>query len=60
MCLYLTAETHAELKVIFDKLADGADPALLDPLRDMPFGSYGHLADKYGVHWFFRGGGPNR
>jgi uncharacterized glyoxalase superfamily protein PhnB len=28
---------------------------LLDDLRDVPFGSYGHLADKYGVHWFFRG-----
>jgi len=21
----------------------------------MPFGTYGHLADKYGVHWFVQG-----
>ena len=33
----------------------GADPDLLDDLRDLPFGSYGHLADRYGVHWFFHG-----
>lgn len=54
VCIYLTGDTYAELRAIFDKLAAGADPALLDDLRDMPFGSYGHLADKYSVHWFFR------
>jgi PhnB protein len=54
VCIYLTGDTYSELRAIFDKLAAGADPALLDDLRDMPFGSYGHLADKYGVHWFFR------
>lgn len=53
--LYLTAGRSADLKEVFDKLAVGADPALLDELRDLPFGSYGHLADRYGVHWFFRG-----
>ncbi len=47
--------TYAELRTIFDKLSIGADPSLLDDLRDLPFGSYGHLADKYGVHWFFQG-----
>jgi hypothetical protein len=38
-------------------LFDGhcADPDLLDDLRDLPFGTYGHLADRYGVHWFFQG-----
>jgi PhnB protein len=46
---------HEELRAIFDRLAVGADKNLLDELREMPFGSYGHLADKYGVHWFFRG-----
>jgi PhnB protein len=46
---------YQELRAIFDKLAVGADPEFLDNLRDMPFGSYGHLADKYGVHWFFQG-----
>jgi len=44
-----------ELKAVFDNLAVGASKAPLDDLRDMPFGSYGHLADKYGVHWFFQG-----
>ncbi|HEX5483243.1 MAG TPA: VOC family protein [Terriglobia bacterium] len=55
VCMYLTGKTYPELKAVFDKLAMGSDPALLDDLRDMPFGAYGHLADKYGVHWFFRG-----
>jgi PhnB protein len=26
---------------------------LLDPLCELLFGTYGHLADKFGVHWFF-------
>ncbi len=54
VAMYITAPTHAELRVVFDKLAQGADPGLLDDLREMPFGSYGHLADRFGVHWFFR------
>ena len=54
VCIYLSGGTYSELRPVFDKLAAGADPTLLDDLRDMPFGSYGHLADKYGVHWFFR------
>ena len=45
----------SELREIFDRLSDGADPDLRDDLREMPFGLYGHLADRYGVHWFFRG-----
>ena len=31
--------------------------ACLGDLRDLPFGTYGHLADRYGVHWFFQGCG---
>jgi len=54
VCVYLTGRTYSELNPVFDRLSVGADKALLDELRDMPFGSYGHLADKYGVHWFFR------
>jgi PhnB protein len=53
--IYVSGATHQELEELFDKLAVGADLDLLDELRDMPFGSYGHLADRYGVHWFFRG-----
>jgi uncharacterized glyoxalase superfamily protein PhnB len=28
-------------------------------LKDLPFGVYGYLADKYGVHWFFQGDKSN-
>jgi PhnB protein len=55
VCLYINSGTYSELRALFDKLSTGADKQLLDDLRDMPFGSYGHLADKYGVHWFFQG-----
>lgn len=53
--MYLTGGTYNELRAIFDGLSAGADPDLLDDLRDMPFGTYGHLADQFGVHWFFQG-----
>lgn len=55
VAVYLQADDYVELKAAFDKLAVGGDQALLDDLREMPFGTYGHLADRYGVHWFFRG-----
>jgi len=55
VALYISGATYEELRTIFDSLAKGADTALLDDLQDMPFGAYGHLADKYGVHWFFQG-----
>jgi PhnB protein len=55
VCLYLYGGKFSELKAVFDKLSAGAPNELMDDLRDMPFGSYGHLADKYGVHWFFQG-----
>jgi PhnB protein len=53
--IYLTGGTYRELRALFDRLAEGSDPTLLDDLREMPFGIYGHLADKFGIHWFFRG-----
>jgi len=55
VALYICGGKYNELRTIFDKLAVGASKELLDDMRDMPFGSYGHLADKYGVHWFFQG-----
>lgn len=55
VCLYVNGGKYKELKHIFHKLSEGANKELLDDLSDMPFGSYGHLADKYGVHWFFQG-----
>jgi PhnB protein len=55
VAMYINGGTYDELRKIFDKLSAGAPKELLDDLRDMPFGSYGHLADKFGVHWFFQG-----
>jgi PhnB protein len=55
VAMYLNGGQYTELRAIFDSLAVGADSELLEDLRDLPFGSYGHLADKYGVHWFFQG-----
>jgi PhnB protein len=55
VAMYVNGGTYNELRKIFDSLATGADKALLDDLQDMPFGTYGHLADRYGVHWFFQG-----
>jgi PhnB protein len=58
VALSLTGNGYEELRRPFERLAVGADPDLLDVLREEPFGLYGHLADRYGVHWFFRGNGP--
>lgn len=55
VCMYLNGGTYGELRAMFDSLSVGADPQLLDDLRDLPFGSFGHLADRYGIHWFFQG-----
>lgn len=58
VALYIHSATYAELKAVFDKLSVGADKNLLDPLCDMPFGTYGHFTDVYGVLWFFQGDRP--
>jgi PhnB protein len=58
VAVYLSEGTYSELRAQFNRLADGADPALLDDLRELPFGCYGHLADRFGIHWFFRGKKP--
>lgn len=57
VAVYLQGDDYNELRTVFDKLAIGGDNDLLDDLREMPFGTYGHLADRFGVHWFFRGSG---
>lgn len=53
--MYLVTDEPGELRTIFDKLSNGADREFLVDLRDMPFGKYGRLTDRYGVEWFFRG-----
>jgi len=55
VALFISGGSYGELRVIFDNLAEGASKELLDDLKELPFGTYGHLADKFGVHWFFQG-----
>ena len=52
VCLFLHAETYPELRVLFDKLSDGAN--VTDPLKEVFFGYYGALNDKYGIRWMFQ------
>ena len=51
VCLYLSGGTFEELKVLFERLAEGAE--VTDPLKEMFFGIYGALNDKFGVRWMF-------
>lgn len=54
--IFVIGGKYSELKVIFEKLSQGLDKEkLFVELQDMPFGSYGHFLDKYGVPWFFKG-----
>jgi PhnB protein len=53
--MYVTGAGYDELSPIFDKLRNGAEAEFLVELREMPFGIYGRLTDRYGVEWFFRG-----
>ena len=52
VCLYLSGGTAADLQTLFAKLSEGAD--VTDPLKEMFFGTYGALNDKYGVRWMFQ------
>ena len=52
VCLYLSGGTFPELKTIFEKLSEGAE--VTDPLKEMFFGYYGALNDKFGVRWMFQ------
>lgn len=56
--MFVNGGTYDELRAIFDKLAVGAPEEFLDDLRPMPFGTYGHLIDAFGIQWFFQGDPP--
>ncbi len=51
--IFVTSKNYDEVKVVFDKLTEGADKKRFQELHDMPFGIYGQLHDKYGVPWIF-------
>ncbi len=53
MAIFVHGGTYDELKVIFDKLAQGAEKERFQELHDLPFGTYGQFHDKYGVPWIF-------
>ena len=53
--IFIIGGTYDELKIVFDKLAEGANKEWFQELHDMPFGTYGQFFDKYGVQWIFKG-----
>jgi len=53
--LFIIGGSYDELKIVFDKLSQGADRKRFQELHDMPFGIYGQFYDKYGVQWIFKG-----
>jgi PhnB protein len=53
--LFVIGTDDSELRVVFDKLAVGADRKRFQELHSMPFGMYGQFYDKYGTQWIFRG-----
>jgi len=52
VCMYLSGGSFQELKALFDKLSDGAQ--VTDPLKEVFFGTYGALNDRFGVSWMFQ------
>lgn len=53
--IFVIGGSYDELKLIFDKLKDGADKERFQELHDMPFGVYGQFYDRFGVQWIFKG-----
>jgi PhnB protein len=51
VCLFLSSGSFEELKALFEKLSEEAE--VTDPLKEMFFGVYGALNDKFGVRWMF-------
>ena len=52
VCLYLSGGSFEDLKSLFARLSDGAE--VTDPLKEMFFGFYGALNDRFGVRWMFQ------
>jgi len=52
VCLFLSGGTFPELRTLFQKLSDGAQ--VTDPLKEVFFGYYGALNDKFGNRWMFQ------
>jgi PhnB protein len=52
VCLFLSGGTVEELKSLFARLSEGAE--VTNRLKEMFFGIYGDLNDKFGVRWMFQ------
>jgi PhnB protein len=52
VCLYLSGGTPEELRALFERLSEGAE--VTDPLKELFFGLYGALNDRFGVRWMFQ------
>lgn len=52
VCLFLSGGTQEELRSLFARLSEGAQ--VTDPLKEMFFGLYGALNDRFGVRWMFQ------
>jgi PhnB protein len=57
--IFVIGEGYDELKAVFDKISEGIEKekeaSRFQELHDLPFGTYGQLTDKFGVHWIFKG-----
>jgi PhnB protein len=53
--VFIVGGAYAELRGVFDKLAQAAQPEHFQDLHDLPFGTYGQFFDRYGVQWIFKG-----
>ena len=53
--IFVIGGAYEELKIVFDKLAQGADKERFQELHNLPFGLYGQFYDKFGVQWIFKG-----
>jgi PhnB protein len=51
--VFVVSDSDDQLRVIFDKLGDGADPQWFQQLHELPIGTYGQFFDRYGVQWIF-------
>ena len=51
VCLYLSGGSVKELTSLFNKLSEEGE--VTDPFKEMFFGVYGALNDKFGVRWMF-------
>lgn len=51
VCLFLSCGTFRDVSDLFARLAEGGE--VTDPLKELFFGAYGALNDKFGVRWMF-------